>query len=654
MNALRHLSRYLLLTVLLSPAVHGSDVIEHLGQPCRAKQILGAAVVTDREDGRERLILLDDNETYHVQLLYIDFIENTGKAYAAPAGAGSWGGVEAPGDKFIVGTFYDGVFMIFDLQKMVFEKTVDFPGEQYIWNVVVGADGRVYGGTYPGGKLGALDLTSSTVEDLGNPTTDNLYLRFVSSTPWGQLVAAFMSGDRQSRVYDVASQSWKDMPGGTEGAGFYDGVAWQGYFIAHDPRSGRVEAFKDDTWTPVKTRPFPDPPTGSFNVMANLSNDKTLYFSGGGAVYRYTAGEEPFEAVKIAAIDLRGGRYVAATKDGRLLGVRGQSYFVVKPGDTDLDLRPIPVESKGRPMLFLEGDADGKIWGGPHFGQTLFYYDIEKQKEVNTAVICDAGGEVYDVAFRKGIVYAASYAGGDITRYDPSKPWDQWRLKNPSPVAKVAPEYIRPSAGIMLGPDDKLYAGWMARYGTYGGAVSITDPDGGETELIENPLGKQAIARLAVDRSNLYIGTSLHANGLPPQEGKEKFGVIAIKSRKVLFEREMVVAGIVAEPKTDTVLLNSGSLLYQFDPRSNALNQMSMKGLPGLSGSFMIAVGDGTILASAGNSVVHIDVVKQTFEVVLEADAPIEAFALGTDDRVYFAHGPDLNRTKKTINRKHN
>jgi hypothetical protein len=44
---------------------------------------------------------------------------------------------------------------------------------------------------------------------------------------------------------------------------------------------------------------------------------------------------------------------------------------------------------------------------------------------------------VYDVTFHDGLVYAASYSGGDITCYDPGKPWDQWNHKNPRPAARA-------------------------------------------------------------------------------------------------------------------------------------------------------------------------------------------------------------------------
>ena len=62
--------------------------IEHLGRPCRAKQVLAGRVVVDRADGRERFVLLNDNESHGAELLFIDFEKNTGRMIPAPAGAG--------------------------------------------------------------------------------------------------------------------------------------------------------------------------------------------------------------------------------------------------------------------------------------------------------------------------------------------------------------------------------------------------------------------------------------------------------------------------------------------------------------------------------------------------------------------------------------
>lgn len=647
---IRSLVPMVILSLACCTRTRAADV-ELLGEPCRARQILGTAVVRDRGDGRERLLLLNDNEVYHCEILSIDFERNAGEVFAAPAGAGSWCGIEVPGDKFVVGTFYDGVFMIFDLKTKTFTKVVPFPGEHYIWNLVIGADGRVYGGTYPGGKLGALDVEKGTCEVIGAPTPANQYLRYVSATPWGEIFCNLGMVQSTTRAYDVRKKTWREIPGLPEKTQFGVGVTWNDFFVASDPRSGKVEAFRDASLQPETERPFPVPGP-DFVLDTTLSNRRTLYMHSGGALYSYTVGDARDKLVKVTDVQINGGRYVGVAAAGTLLGVRGQSYYTVKPGEKNAILRPIPVEGRGRPALFLEADLEGRIWGGPHFGQTLFYYDTRTGKTVNTDVVCDAGGEVYDVTFHKGVVYAASYSGGDITAYDPAKLWDQLNHKNPRPLASVAPRYIRPEAGIMTGPDGKLYAGWVAKYGTYGGAISITDPASGRTELIENPLGQQGITSIAVDDQYVYAGTTLAGNGLPQQKGKAKFGAIDLASRAVVFEREFDAASVtrvVREPVSGLVLFTIDSAIQRYDPRTKVLLEAPAEGLPAITSRSIEPIGDGTLLGSSDRRLVRFDARKGGTELVAESPVRVEAITIAADDRVYFMSGPGMYRVKEPI-----
>ena len=63
-------------------------------------------MITDRVTGREILVLTNMNENSGCELIFLDFENDTGKVYRAPAGAGSWALNEVPGDRLIVGTFF--------------------------------------------------------------------------------------------------------------------------------------------------------------------------------------------------------------------------------------------------------------------------------------------------------------------------------------------------------------------------------------------------------------------------------------------------------------------------------------------------------------------------------------------------------------------
>jgi streptogramin lyase len=622
-------------------AQEGSRV-ESLGTPCRAFQVLAGRVVTDRKTGRELLVLTNMNEMSGAELIFIDPATNTGRSYRAPKGAGSWALKEIAGDRLVVGTFYDGQFMIFDLRQMQFVRSVGFPGEEYIWNLAQGGDGRIYGGTYPGGKLGALDPNSYTVEDCGAPAPPNLYLRHVSPTPDGRILCSFGTERPTTRLYDPATKRFEAVPQTLEGVTM--GLVWQGRLLAGS------SVFEGREFARVSP-PFPTPPTekGDWSVDLQLTTENALFLRQGHALYRYRQGEKTL--TRIAELDLRGGWFLASNRKGEVFGVRGQDYFHLKPGDKTLKLRPIPVETAARPTLFLKADAQGRIWGGPSFGQTLFWMDTRTKKTVNTGGVCDAGGEVYDVTFLNGKTYAASYAGGDITEYDPAKPWDQWNRKNPRPIATVGPDYIRPTGGIVTGPDGRLYSGWMAQYGRYGGAVAVTDPATGKTEMIVNPLGEQAVEGVAVDARYLYVGTSLSANGLPAKRGESaQFGMLDLAARQPIFTHAFTGAGSVRaltrDAKTGRVAMAVNGELRLFDPQTRSFVAAAERA-PRVSSRAIVAPGDGKAYYGSGKAVIAADMQTAETATVAQLPANISTLAAAPDGTLYAACGTEVFRISR-------
>lgn len=614
--------------------------VELLGQPCRAKQILAGRVVVDRASGRELFVLTNMNEVAGAELIFIDYERDTGQVFRAPAGAGAWALCEVPGDRLIVGTFYDGKFMVFDLKQMAFVHVADFPGEEYIWRFALGQDDRLYGGTYPGGKLGALNLDDYSVEDCGRGAPPNMYLSSVSTTPNGRILCSLGQETAVQLLYDPTTKRFEPVPETLRGVG--EGMTWGQYFLAGSA------VFRGSDFERVDP-PFPTPPAdkGGWYVDRTLSTADALYVRQANAVYRWRPGEA--ELTLVADLELRGGVYWAATRDGALLGVRGQDYFVLRPGDTDLKLRPIPVESAPRQTLFLEADAHGRVWGGPSFGQTLFHMDGATGETVNTGAVCDAGGEVYDVTFLDGRVYTASYAGGDITVYDPAQPWDQWGHVNPRPLARVGPAYIRPTAGILTGPDRKLYSGWMARYGTYGGCVAITDPETGETEVIADPLGAQAVQALAVDAKYAYVGTTLGANGLPEKTAEApRFGVIDLATRQVVFQQEVAdtsaVGHLYHDARTGLVLVRVRGQLRVFDPAELAFAAELPQDTPVVSSETVVGRGDGVAYYGHGRRVIALDLTARTASTVADLPANVERIAISPDGIIYAASGTDVYR----------
>ncbi|MEN6521716.1 MAG: hypothetical protein ABFD46_11280 [Armatimonadota bacterium] len=612
--------------------------IVHIGQPCRAKNVLAGRVVVNRTTGHEELVLTDTNEDAGVHLLFIDIEANTGRAYKAPAGSGAWGLLEVPGDRLVVGTYFDGMFMVFDLKKMEFIKAAHFPGEAYIWDLALGNDGRVYGGSYGSGKLGALDLNTYEIEDCGAPAPPNIYLRHVSSLPDGRILCYFFTERPTTMVFDPQTRKFEPVP--EHLAEVQSGLSWDGYFITGSIAcDGRTLAKVD--W------PFPASPgdKGEWNLFASISTDKWLFIKQENTIYRYKQGDR--ELTYMTSVDLRGSNMLGCTKDGSILGVRGQDYFIIKPGTETLDLNTIPVESAPRPTFFLKADPSGKLWGGPHFGQTIFWLDPKTREYANTSKVCDAGGEVYDVDFYKDRIFAVSYVAGDVVRYDPSKPWDQLGNKNPQTIASIHSKgYIRPAAGVVAGPDGKLYSGWWAKYGEYGGAVSITDPDTGETELIEDPLGKQCIAGITTDGRYIYASTTASGNGLPDQKIPTRFGVIDPKTQKAVFEQQFPNTGTVGihgyDPATKQVVVSAARHLMLFDVEKMSFSDKIADDAPVIDCCSTSVPGNGRLYYSSNKKLLLMDLKTGKVTEIAEAPDKVTNVTTGPDGTIYFSCGVDI------------
>ena len=606
-----------------------------LGRPCRAKQVLGGTVFRDRVHGREMLALANMNEVSGGELIFIDLETGRGESFRAPAGSGSWNVREVSGDRLVSGTFYDGTFLIFDLKQRQFVQHVRFAREEYLWNTTLGRDGRIYAGTYPGGRLGALDLKTYDVEDCGAPAAPNLYLNYVSPTPDGRLLCTFSTEQPVQKLYDPASKKWSDVPETLKGVGV--ATVFDGHLVA----GGRVFAGNDFKVVPA---PFPTPGEG-WQVEAAISTENTVFLRRANAIFRYRKGDAGL--TQLCDLDLRGGRYLAATSDGDLVGIRGQDYFVIRRGSSKLDLQPIPTESGPRNLLFLKVDPKGRVWSGPPFGQTLCYLDPATRETTNTRTICDAGGEVFDVAFDGGKVYAVTYSGGDIVAYDPAAPWDQWNGTNPKTIASVgASGYVRPVGGALVGPGGKLYSGWMAKYGVYGGAVAMTDLATGKTELIENPLGEQTVSSVATDGTWLLVGTDRAANGLPLKpNASARFGIVDPGTRKTLwqhtFTNASAVKGVSYDRRTGLAVFAVDGQLHACDPLARS-EPVRFKEAPRVGSRTTVAPGNGTLVYGSGSSILVLDLSTQTTRTLATLPKGVETVAVDAAGSVFAGSGPEL------------
>ncbi|HWB54363.1 MAG TPA: hypothetical protein VG722_09220 [Tepidisphaeraceae bacterium] len=604
---------------------------EFLGEPCRSANVLATGLVHAGQ--QEYFAMVNMNEISHAELILINTKTGKGKSFTAPAGAGCWAMQQVDSHRVVLGTYYDGMFMVFDLNSMKFIKTIHFPGEQYLWNFAMGSDGRLYTGTYPGGKLGALDLTNYKVEDLGNPAKPNLYCRLVSALPDGRIFCFFEEAKDQRFIFNPKSGQFSPAPKDMDNT--TDGVVWNNYFLGSQNYDGKSPIAFDRNLKAVDPPPFPLP-TGKdmWKVNTKLTDADNLYIEQDNSLYHFRAGQS--RLTQVFEADLHSGYVTARASGGTFFGYHGQRYFTIKPGQNEIHLHRFPVQLSPRDIVFLQVDPHGILWGGPTFGQTLFWLDPATKKFVNTDTICNAGGEVYDATFFNNKVYAASYSGGDIVEYDRDQPWDQFDNKNPRTIVHLAKDdCIRPVGGITIGDDHLLYSGWMAEYGEYGGSVAITDPKTGKTDLIKNPLGEEDVSGIAVDDHYIYVGTTTGANGLPPKPNSTvSFGVIDKSTHKVVYSHSFSASSVhslARDRVTGIVVFAVDNNIQLFDPSKLLAKQNPLLASPNVPGtnksptdataSCLAAPGNGHLYFGSGNIVYSLDL--RTMQIRSVAVAPV-------------------------------
>jgi hypothetical protein len=83
--------------------------------------------------------------------------------------------------------------------------------ESYPMVLVQGADGVLYGGTYPGGRLFSFDPEAGTVRDLGSPSPPHNHLHDLVATPDGLVFGGLYRPQGRLFVFDTKSKATTDL-----------------------------------------------------------------------------------------------------------------------------------------------------------------------------------------------------------------------------------------------------------------------------------------------------------------------------------------------------------------------------------------------------------------------------------------------------------
>lgn len=559
---------------------------KNLGAPCRIVNARIGKFFKHPETGRNLLVINSCTPGGGSGLL-IDYLADEKRVVPFPQASGGWDVVElAPGKLLFesLGPLYltpvdvaSGT-VIADRIKFVQRST-------YAWHMVKGPDGKIYFGSYPTCHAYRYDPKTHEVEDLGKMgKKKNLYVRHVGVTGDGWLVCSVGTENNGTVAYNIATKKQRQLPDPapsrvtTVGNDVY-GSVFLGMDENHKPMR-RMYRFNS------KTIRFEDPgipaPGGQhWTVMLPNSTPERLMMQASDSAYWVV--ENGGAPRKFWDLNLRGGELVGIDDQGNVVGYRGQDYFVARPMDKTLILKPLAVMPPPTAMHFLRSDPIGGVTGGPSFGQTLFRLDPARSLMDNSPQVVDGGGEVYDGRWIDGKFYFIAYGGGDLGVWDPAQPWDQWNNQNPKVVAKYnGPDHhslIRPQGGMIVGPKGRLYSGFSAKYGSLKGGISEYDPQTDKARSWSSDLvaTEVSIGTVAGDDRYLYAVTSNHFNGLRPAAKELIFFVFDPETGKVLYRETLKdmtqYAAVACIPATNHIWLTTPDGIKRFDPEKMSFVQ---------------------------------------------------------------------------------
>ncbi|PYI52850.1 hypothetical protein [Paenibacillus flagellatus] len=591
----------------------GETIYTEAAEPCRNFCILGVTPLLDPKDGREKLVLSNFAAGSVGNLVFVDTESGEGESIPLPGDSGAWA-LLALGDRLLVGTCPDyGYLHSLDLRTREWAEPLRIDSETYIWNFALGSDGMVYGGTYPGCALLRYDPGKHELTSVGRVSDNakNLYSRNVYGGVPGRILVDGGFDEPFLRAWNIAAETFE--PFGSSGETIR---AANESFVCTEA-DGSLRFYDANTLQPVE----------------------------GAAADEWELTLEEKETVVRGRLRVRFVRL----RDGSRAGVKGQDYFVLRPGADEPVFRPIPVPAPATRIHTVIADGDGVLWGSSGFGQTIFRYDPRDGSSWNSGAVCDAGGEVYGMAFVGGELFMAAYAGGDHIVYRPDEPWDPYGNVNPRTLRSVGPELIRPRAKTVVGPDGGIWTGWAAKYGVYGGGLSRIDPATKEVASWYDPVPGQQLCGLAADGERLYFTTDTGGNGLAARDEPCHFAVWEPSEGRVTYLHrfepgERPGFALAADSR---VWVCVGTDIAAFDPASTAF--VGRIGLGERCGC-LLAAGSGRIAAFGEKTLYWIDTATMTAEAAGPLPGHVSTAARTPDGTVYFnCYGTKLYRLNAPV-----
>lgn len=445
-----------------------------------------------------------------------------------------------------------------------------------VYHLSCDEDGKVYGGTYPGGKVFCYNGEDGSVTDYGRLSEPDMYC--ISCVYYqGKIYGGTRSEDPKLVCLNLADGARKEIP-------FPSFVSCKLNAVYYMTRVGtylfsvlktenedyRILCYDlaQERWTKIDEYGLggqhisPEHEgkvyfVGADGALKGIVLDTMEVFSTGILYHKLPEEDDGLDY----ANGLMGGgffwledqetypgyTYITSNYDHNALSyinLAKKTVEFVHPGEELCDAIQIKA---------LAATCEGDIVFGGYMGTKGGIYHCESNAFETFRCRQTEGITFFD---RK--VYLGIYTRAVIWEMDLKKPFAEY--KNPKPIFRVGEAQDRPFA--LCGADGLLLVGTIPDYGALGGALTIYNPLTGEKKVRRNLIKNQSITGLCYRDGIVYGSTAIWGGlGSTPTETEAKVFSYDLKSDRLILEKTLQF-GVRSEG-----LLHIGGM--GFDARGN-------------------------------------------------------------------------------------
>jgi streptogramin lyase len=618
-----------------------------LGPQITATTIQGSAFVKDG-GGRELIYTVVRGEPAHL-LGYVVETEEKVVDVEVPHTSGAWniavssdGQIYIPGDTGHVYRHKPGSLSLEDLGQALAEEKV-------IWDLCAGANGEVFGATYPGCRVFRYRTSEGFSDVCRGPVVDGEnYVRCVAFHPLtGKVYAGVGSHAHLIEIDSATGKKTELLADRTSGE-----EAVYSLGIVPDEKTGdRLLAWVTNRNQAIvynlKTRAVErETPSESVKSATRAPNSSLVYFGRADHLMSIDLNvptAEPVEVVR--CIGVNGSHWFG--DDDLCILTRYAQLLHFHPSSGKSEMLSLKIPPQPIPLQSVELGPDGKIWMGGFLSGGTACYDPATGK----SSLYKGMSQIERMGVLGGKLYFGVYPHGRFYQFDPGAAWSA-DGGNPRKIAQIAGQ-SRPIAVVAVPSLAKIFFGTVPEYGMAGGHLLEYTPGGDAMRDYGEVVPRQSIVALAYSHELIVGGTSISGGlGIEPVERQAKLFLFDPKSGEKIFETIPVPAAtaitslIIGPDQSIWGMANGTLFVFDVEQRKIVSQQelfpVDYKSRHGQvwRDAFLVVHPSGQLYGTVDGRFFRVD--PATMRVTLLRESGVSLLAMDRQGRLYFRDSTNL------------